>query len=143
MTSARVLERHRQSLVNSSRQSSAANATIRTTSASSASANQQQQQPLIDNAFKFYEDKLQTEFRDFRAICSRMILQEKEEKEKWHCLCLKLMKERDTARQRISALISERLSSSASSAQEKNVASKASKRGRDESDSAVSTSSAA
>ena len=139
---ARVLERHRQSLVNSTSQSSAVAAThqpMRTSASASASASASQQP--IDNAFKTYEDRLQTDFRDFRAMCSRLILQEKEEKEKWHTLCLKMMKERDTARQRISALVSERdtyLSSSSaavpasSSAQEKNVTSKASKRGRDE-----------
>ena len=139
---ARVLERHRQSLVNSTSQTSTASAThqaMRTSASASVG-----QQP-IDNAFKVYEDRLQTDFRDFRAMCSRLILQEKEEKEKWHTLCLKMMKERDTARQRINALISERethLSSSsaavpASSAQGKNVASKASKRGRDESTSSA------
>ena len=140
---ARVLERHRQSLVNSTSQSSAAAAATHqalrsSVSASSASASQQP----IDNAFKVYEDRLQTDFRDFRAMCSQLILQEKEEKEKWHTLCLKMMRERDTARQRINTLISERvtnhLSSSSAeippaSAQEKNLTSKASKRGRDES----------
>ena len=142
---ARVLERHRQSLVNSTSQSSAAAAAAThqalrsSVSASSASASQQP----IDNAFKVYEDRLQTDFRDFRAMCSQLILQEKEEKEKWHTLCLKMMRERDSARQRINTLISERVTNhlssssadvpSASSAQEKNVTSKVSKRGRDES----------
>ena len=61
-------------------------------------------------------------------------IDQKEEKEKWHTLCLKLVRERDTTRQRISALITSEhdthLSSSsvpASSAQEKDVASRASK----------------
>ena len=88
-------------------------------------------------------------FRDFRAMCSRLILQEKEEKEKWYTLCLKMMKERDTALQRISVLVSERethlspppSSSSAavpaSSAQETDGTSKVSKRGRDESTSSA------
>ena len=146
---ARVLERHRQSLVNSNSNSSSTSSSSSPSSHQSSAANanqQQQQQPFIDNAFKVYEDKLQTDFRDFRAICSRLILQEKEEKEKWHSLCLKLMKERDTARQRINALISERSSSSSfafSSAQEKVVVSKASKRGRDDESESASTSSAA
>ena len=139
---ARVLERHRQSLVNST-----SHQAIRSSvSASSTSASQQP----IDNAFKAYEDRLQADFRDFRAMCSRLILQEKEEKEKWHTLCLKMMKERDTARQRINTLISKRetnhLSSpsaavppASSAAQEKNVISKASKRGRDESNNSAAT----
>jgi hypothetical protein len=126
---ARVLERHRQSLVNSTSPGAAAAAAAHQAIRSSVSASSASQQPN-DNAFKVYEDKLQTDFRDFRAMCSRLILKEKEEKEKWHNLCLKMMKERDTARQRISALISERdTHSSSSSAAD---ASKASKRGRDE-----------
>ena len=139
---ARVLERHRQSLVVNSTSLPQAMRTSSASSASLSSSTTSQLQP-IDNAFKVYEDKLQSDFRDFHAMCTRLILQEIEEKEKWHNLCLKMMKERDAARQRISVLISEReshLSSSSSAAlpaspaaQEKNVTSKASKRGRDES----------
>lgn len=100
----------------------------------------QQQQP-IETAFKVYEDRLQTDLRHFRTICSRLISQEQEEKEKWHALCLKMMKERDTARQRVSALISERemnhhLSSPsaipASAKENHTSSSKASKRARDD-----------
>jgi hypothetical protein len=76
-------------------------------------------------------------------VCSRLILQE-QEKEKWHTLCLKMMKEKDTARQRVSALIGERethLSPSSSAAPassaKENVLSKASKRARDKPSSTV------
>ena len=64
------------------------------------------QQPL-ETAIKFYEDRMPTDLGDFRATCTRLTLKEKEEKEKWRTLCLKMMKERDTTRQRVSALISE------------------------------------
>ena len=99
---ARVLEQHRQSLISSTSQISSVPSA--SASASTSTSQQRQQQP-IDNAFKVYKDRLQTDFRDFHAMCSRLILKEKEEKEKWHTLCLKMMKERDTARQRINVLL--------------------------------------
>jgi hypothetical protein len=122
---ARILERHRQSLLSTSQTSTTTQA-IRTPSTS--------QQQSIDVAFKVYEDRLQTDLGEFRAMCFRLILKEREEKERWHTLCLKMMKERDTARQRVSALVSERethlsASSSVPASAKENVPSK---RARDE-----------
>jgi len=138
---AQALEQRRQMFSASQNFPSAALQAMRTSS---------NQQPL-ETAIKFYEDRLQTDLGDFRAMCTRLILKEKEEKEKWRILCLKMMKERDTARQRVSALISEReihLSSSSSSSSPsvasgpasstESIAS-ASKRTREESDSQENT----
>ena len=74
-------------------------------------------------------------------MCFRLMLKEREEKEKWHTLCLKMMKERDTARQRVSALVSERethLSSSSSvpASAKENIPSK---RARDETTTTTTT----
>ena len=129
---ARVLERHRQATLQSSTATPSALQAIRTSSLFAS----RQQQP-IDAAFKVYKDRLQTDLGDFRALCSRLLLQEQEEKEKWHALCLKMMKERDTARQRVNALMSERESHSESSpavpaSAKENTPSKATKRERED-----------
>ena len=107
---------------------------------------------LLEAAIKFYQDRLQTDLGDFRATYTRLILKEKDEKEKWRTLCLKMMKERDTARQKVSALISEweiHLSSSLTSSSPsaapgpvsstESIASKVSKQTRKESDSQENT----
>jgi len=136
-----ALEQRRQ-LFSTSPQSSAAATALQAMRTSAPG-----QQP-IEAAFKAYENRLQTDLRDFRAMCSRLILQEQEEKEKWHTLCLKMMKERDTARQRVSALISERATShlsspsvtTASAYANEHLASKVPKRARDENSSAAQAS---
>ena len=43
----------------------------------SASTSQQRQQQSIDNAFKVYKDRLQTDFRDFHAMCSQFDFERK------------------------------------------------------------------
>jgi len=55
----------------------------------------------VDAAFNFYGERLQSDLRDFRSLCSTLVLKEQNEKEQWHTLCLKVMRERDLARQRV------------------------------------------
>ena len=143
---AQAFERHRQSWLSTPQPF--ALQVMRTLSSSSAgpTTGQHQQQQPIETAFRVYQDRLHTDLVDFRAMCSRLISQEIKEKEKWHTLCLKIMNERDTARQRVSALIRERearLSSSSSSSSSSSTSSSAkenvsSKRARDETTSSPS-----
>lgn len=55
----------------------------------------------VDAAFNVYGERLQADLRDFRSLCSTLVLKEQNEKEQWHTLCLKVMRERDLARQRV------------------------------------------
>lgn len=58
----------------------------------------------VDAAFTVYGERLQSDLRDFRSLCSTLVLKEQNEKEQWHTLCLKVMRERDLARQRVMEL---------------------------------------
>ncbi|PPQ77913.1 hypothetical protein CVT26_005167 [Gymnopilus dilepis] len=55
----------------------------------------------VESAFNVYGERLQADLRDFRALCTSLVVKELEETRKWHSLSLKLMKERDAARQKI------------------------------------------
>ncbi|KIM42645.1 hypothetical protein M413DRAFT_444332 [Hebeloma cylindrosporum] len=55
----------------------------------------------VDAAFNVYGERLHADLRDFRSLCSTLVLKEQNEKEQWHTLCLKVMRERDMARQRV------------------------------------------
>ncbi|KDR71092.1 hypothetical protein GALMADRAFT_229744 [Galerina marginata CBS 339.88] len=59
----------------------------------------------VDTAFTVYGERLQADLRDFRSLCTTLVVKEHQEKERWHSLCLKIMKERDSARQRMQALL--------------------------------------
>ncbi|KAF8952211.1 hypothetical protein BDZ97DRAFT_1931128 [Flammula alnicola] len=60
----------------------------------------------IEAAFTVYGERLQADLRDFRTLCTTLVMQEQQEKEQWHSLCIKIMKERDAARVRVQALLS-------------------------------------
>ncbi|KAJ3494618.1 hypothetical protein NLJ89_g10772 [Agrocybe chaxingu] len=62
----------------------------------------------IERAFQIYTERHESDLRDFRGLCIGLAAHEQHEKEKWHSLCMKIMKERDMARQRVEELVEER-----------------------------------
>ncbi|CAA7268670.1 unnamed protein product [Cyclocybe aegerita] len=62
----------------------------------------------IERGFKVFAEGLESDLRDFRGLCIGLVVHEQHEKEKWYSLCMKIMKERDMARQRVDELVQER-----------------------------------
>ena len=62
----------------------------------------------IEKAFNVYGERIRADLRDFRGLCTNLVVQEQMEADKWHSLCMKIMKERDYARQQLHILSQER-----------------------------------
>ncbi|KAF9530900.1 hypothetical protein CPB83DRAFT_144149 [Crepidotus variabilis] len=69
----------------------------------------------LEKAFNVYNDRVRSDLRDFRGLCTSLVAQEQQEAMKWYSLCLKVMKERDIARQQLHLLSLERNSGSLTS----------------------------
>ena len=95
----------------------------------------------MERAFNAYGERLRSDLRDMRGLCTQLIAQEKQEAAKWYALCAKVIRERDYARQRVnmlaygrngsralSSLSSSSSSETAAAAQIPNDANRASKR---------------
>lgn len=55
-------------------------------------------------AFDVYGKRLKTDLGQFSMVCSALVREEQQEKEKWKSLCTKVMKERDDARGALEAI---------------------------------------
>ncbi|KAF9037097.1 hypothetical protein BJ165DRAFT_575097 [Panaeolus papilionaceus] len=55
----------------------------------------------LETAFKVFNDRFQKDLRDFQTICTRFIVRETQEKDRWHNLYLQATRERDLARQEL------------------------------------------
>ncbi|KAF9457399.1 hypothetical protein BDZ94DRAFT_1301940 [Collybia nuda] len=63
---------------------------------------------FLDAAFRTYADRCATELSNLRTVCTRAILKERQDREKWRSHCVTFKQERDIARDRVRALIGER-----------------------------------
>jgi hypothetical protein len=63
---------------------------------------------FFDTTFRYYAERCSTELANLRSVCTRAILKEKQDKEKWRSHCVTFKQERDVARERVRALIGER-----------------------------------
>ncbi|PPQ99486.1 hypothetical protein CVT24_005277 [Panaeolus cyanescens] len=52
----------------------------------------------IETAFKVFNDRFQKDLREFQTVCTRFVIKEMQEKDRWHRLYLEVVKERDEAR---------------------------------------------
>ena len=86
----------------------------------------------LDKAFNAYGERLRSDLRDMRGLCTKLIVQEKQEAAKWYALCGKVIMERDYARQRVNMLTCGR--SRASSSLSTSANHRASKRSYDDDD---------
>ncbi|KAF8878016.1 hypothetical protein CPB84DRAFT_1794466 [Gymnopilus junonius] len=68
----------------------------------------------VESAFTVYGERLQADLRDFRALCTTLVVKEYQDKQRWHSLCMKMMRERDVEKQKVLALACSLKSSSAS-----------------------------
>lgn len=63
---------------------------------------------FLDAAFHTYAERCASELANLRIVCTRAILKERQDREKWRSHCVTFKQERDVARERVRALIGER-----------------------------------
>ena len=63
---------------------------------------------FLDATFRSYAERIQTELTHLRAVCTKVMCRERQERDEWRARCLTFKEERDAARVRVRAMLGER-----------------------------------
>ena len=63
---------------------------------------------FLDATFRSYAERIQTELTHLRAVCTKVMCKERQERNKWRAHCVTFKEERDAARERVRAMLCER-----------------------------------